>query len=62
MSTPGYETACIELLKQHHIFGPSLVFEEIVEAIEADDHIIVHRSQVRSREELLRALQAEKQQ
>jgi hypothetical protein len=59
MSQTRYDAAILELLKANYVSNPSLLAEEIIEAIEADDYRIVHKSQVRSRDELLRAILAE---
>lgn len=54
MSDTRYEIAIRELLSHAGAFNPSMVLEEIFDAIEDDDYRIVHKSQVRSRDELLR--------
>lgn len=58
MGMAAYELALLDLFVEHWVSNPSLLAEEVVEVIEAGGYVIVHQSQVRDREELLRAIRA----
>jgi hypothetical protein len=56
----GPDNIITDLLKALNVPNPSLLAEEVIEALEAEEYVIVHKDQVRSRDELVSALRAKK--